>query len=362
MTRCSYIPPEGLSVIAIAKERGGTTDGDVQALVDRFGCKAEATHEIAIGDADEPDQLLDACRDHVGHLLGNGGCWVHPIVEIETAMSIVFGPSVGVARAGFGPAIILSQSPAAPPVVNLGTNPTREQLEAHGFDFNSAAYREARAAFEPMPLPTPQTVGVALPRAAITDATPERTHSDARRVIDLCSLLRSLPGVDKVAFVEYECGDVEVFVDGGRDEQILAHLFDAVPSHKMRGEISATVTNSSETNLRDVAFSRGAQAVDLGPVAGVRFATATWGSGFAHNYRIRADETPPYAVGDEVEWQPGPFGYDSCWTRGRVTSIVDDRPDDGIDKPFWIVRVDTAGERRFVGPAVAVCLRRPRTA
>jgi len=64
----------------------------------------------------------------------------------------------------------------------------------------------------------------------------------------------------------------------------------------------------------------------------------------------------PYAVGDEVRWRTGPCDF--VWHLGRVTSIVDDRPNDGIDKPFWIVRVDTAGERRFSGPVIQTCLRR----
>lgn len=155
--RCSYIPPEGQSVIAIAKERGGTTNGDIQALVDRFGCKAEATHEVAIGDADEPDKLLDACRDHVGHLLGDGGCWVAPIVPIEVAMTIAFGPPISgdAVREDFGlptllapkawsnasPEDILRDITTAAPVVDLGANPTRGQSQAAGFSYDSAAYR-----------------------------------------------------------------------------------------------------------------------------------------------------------------------------------------------------------------------------
>lgn len=67
---------------------------------------------------------------------------------------------------------------------------------------------------------------------------------------------------------------------------------------------------------------------------------------------------PPYAVGDEIEWRTGPL--DNGWRRGRVTSVVDDRPDDEIDKPCWRVRVDTATPRSFLSPAViATCLRRP---
>lgn len=75
--------------------------------------------------------------------------------------------------------------------------------------------------------------------------------------------------------------------------------------------------------------------------------------------RVTAVE-PPYAVGEAVEWTPKPFG--DSWTPGRVTSVIVDRPDDGIDKPFWVIEVDTAIERRFVGPVIPTCLRRPSTA
>lgn len=177
MTRCSYISPGGQSVIAIAQERGGTTDGDIQALRDRFGCKAEATHTL-LGDPNKDDDI-DACRDHVGHLLGNNACWVHPVVPIDITIEIAH--TAGIAREGFGSPMILAPawSNATPdeilrdiasttPVVDLGPNPTRRQLEAHGYNPDTAEYRavleeiqKARAAFVPMPLPTPKTVGIA---------------------------------------------------------------------------------------------------------------------------------------------------------------------------------------------------------
>ncbi len=314
MTRCSYIPPEGQSVIAIAKERGGTTDGDIQALVDRFGCQAEAEFQIERGDADEPDDLIDACRDHVGHMLGEGGCWVAPIAELSDLVSVTVDLTCGVAREGFGSPMILASkawSNASPddrrrdittatPVVDLGTNPTREQVEAAGFSSDSAAYREARAAFL-------ATAGGSLEgiRAA---------------------LLTAVPGVTAAHVQQAGSGDVRVYVDGGDEHDILWCLYQALPLGVVSlGNVRGRIENDGAHH--ELAFSRGA---------------------------------PPYAVGDEVEWCQRAWysdtGY-SGWLPGRVTYVFDDRPNDGIDKPFWIVRVDTAGERRFAGPAVAVCLR-----
>lgn len=65
----------------------------------------------------------------------------------------------------------------------------------------------------------------------------------------------------------------------------------------------------------------------------------------------------PFAVGDPVEWRPD---MSDGWRPGIVTSIVDDRRNDGVDKPYWVVRIDSAGERRFGGPAVLGLLRRHR--
>lgn len=148
MTRCSYIPPEGESVIAIAKERGGTTDGDIQALRDRFGCRAEAVYE-AVED-DTANEEVYACAEHLGHLLLDRWWVVRPLRIPELSdVTISIVNTAGVAREGFGSPMILSQSPTwtptvpykigqtvaggggqtyqcatGAPVVDLGTNPT----------------------------------------------------------------------------------------------------------------------------------------------------------------------------------------------------------------------------------------------
>lgn len=202
MIRCNYIPPDGQSVIAVATQRGGTTDGDIQALRDRFGCKAEATHELSLEGSDD-EQF--SCVDHVGHLCSDGNWWVQPVYRASDDVSITIASMHGIARDGFGSPMIfapcaddLSSEPLhvdasrvrelgerlhRAVVVDLGTNPTREQVEAAGFSSDSAAYREARKTFEPMPLPTSKTVGVARPLAAPgTDAwTDVRARIEADR-------------------------------------------------------------------------------------------------------------------------------------------------------------------------------------
>lgn len=86
--RCSFVPSEGLAAIVLAKARGGTTEGDIRALRDRFGCKAVSTHEIlGMSDPLATDALEDngdpephhCCADHVGHVLSDRDGWVSPI-------------------------------------------------------------------------------------------------------------------------------------------------------------------------------------------------------------------------------------------------------------------------------------------
>lgn len=152
--------------VSRAIARGEPYVYDIQALRDRFGCKAEATHS-AIEEQDETDTVVYACADHLGHLLGDRYWFVRPYEPVEVTISI--SQTHGVIREGFGSPMILAPLPITAPVVDLGTNPTREQIEAAGFSGDGAAYREALAAFVSMPPPTPQTVGVLrAPRATAT--------------------------------------------------------------------------------------------------------------------------------------------------------------------------------------------------
>lgn len=225
MTRCSYIPPEGQSASAIAKERGGATDGDIQALVDRFGCKAEATR--IIGRAGSTIIDAHACDDHVGHLLGDAPCaWVEPVgsapppgwdeapeVPLHAIEDLVAAEiSSGHARdrieadrllygTGFGrlrpdgtlehiptPEMVVDRREAPPSgwgesilqrAQRTATCDVARGIHVLGADAASATAcqcgRPFDVAFEPMPLSTPQTVGV---------ARPEPSRNTAGAIID----------------------------------------------------------------------------------------------------------------------------------------------------------------------------------
>jgi hypothetical protein len=154
--RCSYIPDDGRSVIALAVTRGGTTAGDVDALVDRFGCRSEAKYEAS--EEDEPQHVVRACADHLGHLLCDWRWSVRPVWDVErgkVAISIV--NTDGISREGFRPPTLLASLTCPPhPMIDLGDNPTREQLAAGGFVAINNEYRKALAAFTP-----DTTVGIA---------------------------------------------------------------------------------------------------------------------------------------------------------------------------------------------------------
>lgn len=314
MTRCSYISPGGQSVIAIAQERGGTTDGDIQALRDRFGCKAEArwsiTSEASGGPWRDP-----ACSDHVGHLLHDGANDVRLIEPADVTIEIV--NTQGVAREGFGSPTILAPAATATPIVDLGTNPTREQLEAAGFCTDNPSYREARAAFgSPVAAYRGEEVGAmvgcfapAPNSAARINATACLTSAVRRAMAQLMEIHGAIPAND----AGYRM--VLVAIAG----------------------VLAVPWSSVEIDPQPPGFR------------------VTWnGVGVLWPEASTAAEPPPYAVGDVVEWRTGPL--DDRWTRGHVTAVVDDHHPDEV--PFWIVRVDTADERRFASAAViGTCLR-----
>ena len=319
MTRCSYIPPEGQSIIAIAQERGGTTDGDIQALIDRFRCKAEARWLATEEDAEDSDVF--SCADHLGHLLDERWWWsVRPLRIPEPAdITIEIVHTQGVAREGFGSPTILAPAATATPIVDLGTNPTREQLEAAGFCTDNPSYREARAAFgSPVAAYRGEEVGAmvgcfapAPNSAARINATACLTSAVRRAMAQLMEIHGAIPAND----AGYRM--VLVAIAG----------------------VLAVPWSSVEIDPQPPGFR------------------VTWnGVGVLWPEASTAAEPPPYAVGDVVEWRTGPL--DQHWRAGRVTTVVDDRPNDGVDKPFWIVRVDTAGERRFASAAViGTCLR-----
>jgi hypothetical protein len=83
--RCSWVSAEGQLEIAAAEKRGGMVDGDRLAIADRFGCRSEATREIA--EEDDGSKLEYACDAHVGYLLGERCCVVHPVWSAIEALT-----------------------------------------------------------------------------------------------------------------------------------------------------------------------------------------------------------------------------------------------------------------------------------
>lgn len=414
MTRCSYIPPEGLSVIAIAKERGGTTNGDIQALVDRFGCRAEATR--IIGRAGSTVIDAHACDDHVGHLLGDAPCaWVEPVGsepppgwDEAPDVEVTIERTEGIAREGFGSPMLLAPpawTPSTPleigqtvaasgetyrcegagsreamaglctcaaagtcagcrrRVVDLGDNPTRERLEAAGFSADSASYREAAGLFDP------------------AAETRERIECDRLLYGTGFGRLRPDGTLEHIPAPEMIV-DYMPTPRSGWGESVLQRAqrtatCDVAHGIHVLGTDAASAATCQCGRPFKAAFERPADR----PTDENTTCPATFG-GSMHTYTPGAERCfcgkhmpPPYAVGDEVEWRTGPL--DDRWHTGCVTAIWN--PDVGdIDpskisdelrerltraraEPFWIVRVDTAGERRFSGPNVTACLRRATT-
>jgi len=383
MTRCNYIPSDGLSVIALAKERGGTTDGDIAALVDRFGCKADAAYEMTAEEDADREQF--SCIDHVGHLCGDGHWIVEPVYRPSGDVAISIVNTQGIARAGFGSPMILAPVPTTTPIVDLGTNPTREQVRAAGFDDESEEYRKARGAFARRP---PNSTG--FDPDLVSDATAAGGYiascqfcgrRDAIDAIDLtmcCPSCRAKHGLQPtlIAPTSPKLSAAELTISSGNLPLTLRPtIFE--PDHDGNSKtlrIVAPMIASQLETLVDWHRTRSPVRVDAGtePYAIVGRSYTNNGAVprevtlvlkqirldmMSVKQRAKMEQTAaPYAIGDEVRWRTGPCDF--VWHLGRVTSIVDDRPNDGIDKPFWIVRVDTAGERCFSGPVIPTCLRR----
>lgn len=206
--RCSFVPADGLAAIVLAKARGGTTSGDIMALRDRFGCKAVSTHEIlGMSDPLADDVLEDngdpaprhCCADHVGHVLSDRDGWVSPIgfdpfvADSEPpGVSIVPG-GTGVARAGFGPAILLSSLPGVPGWLS----DIDDGMMQHA--------RQAGAAIAASPVSVsggPDITAAAMHLARHSTMTYQQAHAVMTRFVALPSDVRfALSGADGQAMV-----------------------------------------------------------------------------------------------------------------------------------------------------------------
>lgn len=155
----------------------------------------------------------------------------------------------------FGDAAIIGFEPASPPgtVVDLGTNPTREQVRAAGFDSDSATYREALRAFERIKRNGPAPVSI-----------PCRADDEVDAFVG-CLGIASISGGLADALCTWVVGvedayvrtvrpvEIEVFVDGGDPDEICEWLYRNTPAG-----ILCLGTESGCVEHAEVRFSRGA--------------------------------------------------------------------------------------------------------